>query len=142
MTSAQIAAHLATAIKPEVERLLREQFNTIADLEQRLSAANDRATAAESRLGQLREVLGATTPVKSAPTPGDSRAERAKIRVEQDAIIAAFHERRRVAFTSITELSKALGLCQSNASDKYNRWCKKTGNARINYHGNGQRVAE
>lgn len=139
MTAAQITARLTFIITPEIERLLREQSDEIADLKQRLEAANTRAEAAEARLEQLRQVFESPTPEKPTTTV-KLHDPRTYVNLKDDPIIAAFHERRLASKVSINELASALGMSQSNAYDRYNRWCKRTGTDRVKYGGNGQRV--
>lgn len=130
MTTAKIAARIASAIAPEIEAMLREQADTITDLEQRLGAANDRATAAESRLDQLRQLLNPSAPVEPVKAP----------MLMRDDLIAAFHAKREIGPCSIKELCVSIGVNEPHAQHLYNQWCAWTGKTRINYSSSGRRI--
>ena len=137
MKTKEISNRLAAILAPEVERLIREQSNTIADLEERLSVANDRAQAAESRLEQLRQVLNPPTILAPVVVPEPPALTARQLR---DVEIADFHRRRSDGFVGISELALVLNTTKVNAQWHYREWCRRNNTTRINYNAAGQRI--
>ena len=137
MTTKEISTRLASIIAPEIDRILREQSNTIADLEERLCAANERAQAAESRLEQLRQVLNPPPIIVPVVVPEPPTLTARQLR---DVEIADFHRRRSDGFVGISELALALNTTKVNAQWHYREWCRRNNTTRINYNAAGQRI--